>query len=282
MGDIFDFDKPAKYAVMGNPIKHSKSPQIHTAFALQTGQKIEYIAIQVDFGGFDQAVSHFQAYGGKGLNVTVPFKLEAYQRSDSLTERAQRAGAVNTLVFQDDGNVLGDNTDGVGLVSDITEYLHWPINGQRVLILGAGGAARGVLAPLLEQQPASLAIANRTVSTAQALADDFADMGHVTPGGYDSLPGQQFELVINATAASLQGEVPPLPDDLLSPGAHCYDMMYASQPTAFMQWASQRHAPHIADGLGMLVGQAAESFFVWRGVKPEVVSVIKAVRESMI
>lgn len=282
MGDIFDFNTAAKYAVMGNPINHSKSPQIHTAFARQTGQKIEYTAIQVDFGGFDQAVSHFQAHGGKGLNITVPFKLEAYQLADSLTGRAQLAGAVNTLMFQDDGRVLGDNTDGVGLVNDIIEHLHWPIKGQRVLILGAGGAARGVLGPLLEQIPASLMIANRTLATAQSLADDFADLGRIETGGYDSLDDRHFDLLINATAASLQGEVPPLPDELLSSTAHCYDLMYASRPTAFMQWASQHQAAHIADGLGMLVGQAAESFFVWRGVKPEVAPVIKAVRELML
>lgn len=282
MGDIFDFDKAAKYAVMGNPINHSKSPQIHTAFARQTGQKIEYTAIQVDLGGFDQAVSHFQAHGGKGLNITVPFKLEAYQLADSLTGRAQRAGAVNTLMFQDDGSMLGDNTDGVGLVNDIIEHLHWPIKGQRLLILGAGGAARGVLGPLLEHIPASLMIANRTLATAQSLADDFADLGHIETGGYDSLDDRHFDLVINATAASLQGEVPPLPDELLSSNAHCYDLMYASRPTAFMQWASQHQAAQIADGLGMLVGQAAESFFVWRGVKPEVAPVIKAVRELML
>ncbi len=281
MANMFDFDKAAKYAVMGNPIQHSKSPQIHTAFALQTGQNIEYSAIQVDLGGFAQAVRHFQGHGGKGLNVTVPFKLEAYQLADKLTERAQRAGAVNTLVFQDDGNVLGDNTDGIGLVNDIMQNLHWPLNQQRVLILGAGGAARGILGPLLDQHPAAVTIANRTVTTAQSLADDFADLGNLDTGGYESLSGRQFDLLINATAASLQGEVPPLADDLLSATAHCYDLMYASQPTAFMQWAMQHHAAHIADGLGMLVGQAAESFFVWRGVRPEVTPVINSMRASM-
>jgi shikimate dehydrogenase len=281
MSDLFDFDKPDQYAVMGNPINHSKSPQIHTAFAQETGQHIIYSAIHVDVGGFSQAVSHFQGHGGKGLNVTVPFKLDAWKLADSLSERAKRAGAVNTLVLGKDGYIEGDNTDGLGLVNDIVEHLKWPIAQQRVLILGAGGAARGVLGPLLEKHPAQLFIANRTASKAVELADLFADMATVEAGGYDSLNGRQFDLVINATAASLQGEVPPLPDDLLSPEGCCYDMMYGNKPTAFMQWAQQHGVRHISDGLGMLVGQAAESFRIWRGVKPSVAPVIKTIRNSI-
>lgn len=286
MSDIFDFDKPDLYAVMGNPINHSKSPQIHTAFALQTGQKLEYSAIHVDVGGFAQAVSHFQGHGGKGLNVTVPFKLDAWKLSDSLTERADRAGAVNTLILADDGKIEGDNTDGVGLVNDIIDHLGWSIEQKKVLILGAGGASRGVIGPILDKKPYSLTIANRTAVKGSELASLFLDMKsaeihEINGGGYDNLNGKQFDLVINATAASLQGEVPPLPDDIVSPDGCCYDMMYAARPTAFMEWAYQHGVSNISDGLGMLVGQAAESFNVWRGVKPEIKPVIDAIRNSM-
>ncbi len=281
MSDIFDFDKPDQYAVMGNPINHSKSPQIHAAFAKETGQFIEYTAIHVDLGGFEQAVRHFQGHGGKGLNVTVPFKLDAWKLSDTLSERAKRAGAVNTLILNSDGTIDGDNTDGIGLVNDIVDNLGWPLSGKKVLILGAGGAARGVLAPILEQQPQQLYIANRTASKAVELADGFTDMGNISGGGYESLEGQQFDLIINATAASLQGEVPPLPAQLVSEPGYCYDMMYASEPTAFMRWAEQQGVGHISDGLGMLVGQAAESFWLWRGVCPFVAPVIESIRQDM-
>lgn len=286
MSDIFDFDQPDLYAVMGNPINHSKSPQIHTAFALETGQKIEYTAIHVDVGGFAQAVSHFQGHGGKGLNVTVPFKLDAWKIADSLTERAKRAGAVNTLILGKDGDITGDNTDGVGLVNDIVDHLGWSISHKRVLILGAGGASRGVIGPILDQQPQTLFIANRTASKALELARLFGDMNDnsttlIAAGGYDCLVAQQFDLVINATAASLQGEVPPLPDDLLAAEGCCYDMMYAAEQTAFMQWASQHGAVQISDGLGMLVGQAAESFSLWRGIRPSVSPVIQSIKQSM-
>lgn len=286
MSDIFDFDQPDRYAVMGNPVSHSKSPQIHTAFAQETGQHIEYTAIHVDVGGFAQAVSHFQGHGGKGLNVTVPFKLDAWKLSDYLSERAQKAGAVNTLILNKDGSIQGDNTDGVGLVNDIVEHLGWPIEQQRVLILGAGGAARGVLGPILDKNPQSLFIANRTAAKATELASLFMDMKSaqtksIDAGGYESLVGQQFDLIINATAASLQGAVPPLPDNLVSASGCCYDMMYAAQATAFMQWAGQHNVANIADGLGMLVGQAAESFALWRGIRPSVSPVIQAIRNSM-
>jgi shikimate dehydrogenase len=286
MSDIFDFDKPDRYAVMGNPINHSKSPEIHTAFARETGQKLEYTAIHVDVGGFAQAVSHFQGHGGKGLNVTVPFKLDAWKLSDSLTERAKKAGAVNTLILDKNGDIQGDNTDGVGLVNDIINHLGWKINQQRVLILGAGGASRGVIGPILEQQPLSLMIANRTASKATELVELFTDMKAETTqaiggGGYDALSGQQFDLVINATAASLNGEVPPIPDDILAENTCCYDMMYAAQPTAFMRWASEREVTQISDGLGMLVGQAAESFMIWRGVRPSVAPVIASLKAAL-
>ncbi|MCW8930476.1 MAG: shikimate dehydrogenase [Gammaproteobacteria bacterium] len=286
MSDLFDFDKPDLYAVMGNPINHSKSPQIHTAFALETGQKLEYTAIHVDVGGFNQAVSHFQGHGGKGLNVTVPFKLDAWKLADTLTDRAKRAGAVNTLVLNKNGEIVGDNTDGVGLVNDIVDHLGWEISQKRVLILGAGGASRGVIGPILDKKPLTLSIVNRTASKAIELARLFSDMKDketqsIDAGGYESLTDQQFDLVINATAASLHGEVPPLPDNLLAPDGYCYDMMYAAQPTAFMQWAAQHGVTNISDGLGMLVGQAAESFNIWRGIRPSVAPVIQSIQASM-
>ncbi|MCK5665909.1 MAG: shikimate dehydrogenase, partial [Thiotrichaceae bacterium] len=240
MSDLFDFDKPELYAVMGNPINHSKSPQIHQAFALQTDQKLEYTAIHVDAGGFAQAVSHFQAHGGKGLNVTVPFKLDAWKLSDSLTERARKAGAVNTLILEKDGSIKGDNTDGIGLVNDIIEHLGWSITQKRILILGAGGASRGVIGPILDNTPKSVTIANRTAAKASELAAFFHDhkttqTQEINGGGYNALEGKQFDLIINATSASLHGEVPPLPDKIVSSDTCCYDMMYAAQPTAFMQ-----------------------------------------------
>lgn len=281
MSDLFDFDKPDQYAVMGNPINHSKSPLIHSAFGKETGQNIQYTAIHVDVGGFAQAVSHFQGHGGKGLNVTVPFKLDAWKLADSLSDRAQRAGAVNTLILKKDGRIEGDNTDGVGLVNDIVEHLKWPIENQKILILGAGGAARGVLGPILDKNPAKLVIANRTASKATELAAFFADMGDIEGGGYESLKGQQFDLVINATAASLQGEVPPLPEEIINSDTCCYDMMYGDKPTAFMNWARQHGVSKVSDGLGMLVGQAAESFSIWRGVRPTVEPVINHLRQAI-
>lgn len=282
MSDLFDFEaKTDDYAVMGNPINHSKSPQIHAQFAAQTGQKINYEAIHVDLGGFTQAVRNFQANGGKGLNITVPFKLEAFRLVDKLTERAKRAGAVNTIICHSDGSLEGDNTDGYGLVNDILDNLGWKIAALNILILGAGGAARGIIEPLLKQKPKVLFIANRTASKAKDLADDFADLGHVKGGGFADLEGQQFDLVLNATAASLQGELPPLPEQVLSHQANCYDLMYAAADTPFMHWAKQHQAKGIADGLGMLVGQAAESFSVWRNVRPQTGAVIASIRAKM-
>lgn len=278
MPDLFDFDvRKDQYAVMGNPITHSKSPRIHTLFAKQTGQALEYTAIQVDAGGFSQAVGNFGAAGGKGLNVTVPFKQQAWQRVTERSERAERAGAVNTIKFDGD-TLLGDNTDGVGLVNDLTQNHQIELKDKRILLMGAGGAARGVLAPLLSQQPSQLLIANRTVDKAVELATAFADLGSIQGSGYDNLSGRQFDILINATAASLQGELPPLPENILANNACCYDMMYGKEPTIFMQWATKQGAMKVMDGLGMLVEQAAESFFIWRGVRPESTAVIKILR----
>jgi len=266
------------YAVMGNPIAHSKSPLIHTAFAKQTGQVLQYAAILVGKDEFVQAVHAFQQSGGKGLNITVPFKQEAWALTDQRSERAERAGAVNTIRFNEQGRCVGENTDGIGLVRDLTQNHGCQIEGRRVLILGAGGAVRGVLAPLLAAAPAQCVIANRTVSKAEELAKLFATFGNITASSYDALKAQSYDLIINGTSTSLQGELPPLPDGLLTPGGWGYDMMYAKTPTLFMQWAQKQGAASALDGLGMLVEQAAESFYLWRGLKPDTAPVIQKLR----
>ena len=269
-----------RYAVFGNPIAHSQSPLIHHQFAEQTGERLLYTRQQPEPGGFEQAADVFFAEGGKGLNVTVPFKQDAYSYAARLTPRARRAGAVNTLALQPDGTILGDNTDGVGMVNDL-HNLGWPIAGRRVLILGAGGAVRGVLQPLLEQEPAQVAVANRTLHKAEQLATGFSDLGKLEPLSYEDLSGLRFDLVINGTSASLDNKLPPLPSGLLAQGAQCYDMVYAAEPTAFMHWAEQEGAAQTADGLGMLVGQAAESFYLWRQVRPEVTPTMASLRRKM-
>lgn len=281
MTDLFDFErKPASYAVMGNPVAHSKSPQIHAAFARQCDKKISYTAIQVDVGGFAQALGNFQAAGGRGLNVTVPFKREAWERCDLLSTRAQQAGAVNTIAFAPHGKLHGDNTDGVGLVRDILQNHGGTIAGQRVLVLGAGGAVRGVLGPLLEQRPGQLVIANRSLDKARELVVEFAALGEIEASAYTALEGKQFDLIINGTAASLQNELPPLPGCVLADQGWCYDMMYGSAPTLFMRWGEGQGAAKVLDGLGMLVEQAAESFFIWLAVQPQTAPVIQALRQT--
>lgn len=270
-----------RYAVFGNPVEHSKSPQIHRAFAAQTGEAIEYDKQSVALDGFYRAADTFFAEGGKGLNITVPFKQDAYGYAARLTNRARHAGAVNTLALQNDGTVLGDNTDGIGMVRDMLENLNWQIKGRKVLVLGAGGAVRGILEPLLEQLPQHVVIANRTLAKALQLAKGFAEMGYLLGCDYEMLEGQQFDLVINGTSASLAAQLPPLPDGLLADQACCYDMMYAVQPTVFMSWARQQGAAGVADGLGMLVEQAAESFRLWRGISPITASVIAEIRQML-
>lgn len=265
------------YAVMGNPIAHSKSPFIHQRFAEQTGQSIHYEAILVDSEGFTDAVKAFADSGGKGLNITVPFKQEAWQLADRRSARAEHAGAVNTLVIEADGSFFADNTDGIGLVRDLNQNLGVSLTQKRILLLGAGGAARGVLAPLLEQQPQQLIIANRTIERAQQLAEKFSDFGHVQGCGFNALSGH-FDIIINATAAGLQGEVPPLPNGLIGSHSCCYDMVYGTEPTAFVCYAREKGAGQAVDGLGMLVEQAAESFRIWRGVTPQTATVINELR----
>jgi len=270
--------EPDRYGVMGNPIAHSKSPQIHALFAKQTGQHVSYEAILVDIDDFPQAVEAFRRARGRGLNVTVPFKRDAWTYAGERTARAERAGAVNTLLLREDRTVLGENTDGVGLVRDLTVNHGVEIAGRRVLVLGAGGAVRGVVEPILFARPESLVIANRTAGKAEMLSLDFADMGRVEGCGFDALMGDSFDLIVNGTAAGLAGEIPAIPDDVLAPGGACYDMVYADRPTAFVRWA-QRHGAAVAlDGLGMLVEQAAESFALWRHVRPETRAVMKALR----
>ncbi|MFV2060569.1 MAG: shikimate dehydrogenase, partial [Gammaproteobacteria bacterium] len=266
MTDLFDFDAQKDiYGVMGNPITHSKSPIIHTLFATQTNQRLEYTAIHVDSGGLQQAIGNFQASGGKGLNITVPFKQEAFEIAEQYSERANRAGAVNTLKFENN-TVFGDNTDGVGLVNDLKNNLNIEIHNKTILLMGAGGATRGVINPLLSEKPDSIFIVNRTVDKAQTLAELFNNNGNVTAGSYNALEGKQFDIIINATAASLHGKLPPLPNTILAANAVCYDMMYGKNPTLFMDWATKNNAVVVSDGLGMLVEQAAESFSIWRGV----------------
>ena len=267
-----------RYAVFGHPIGHSKSPRIHRLFAEQTGQSIAYTAQDVRPECFDTAVRVFRAGGGSGLNCTVPLKELAFRCAEHLTDRARLSGAVNTLWWDDGGSLHGDNTDGVGLLRDLTGNLHLELTGRRILILGAGGAARGILGPLLAQRPATLVIANRTVSRARELARRFSALGAVQACGFAELKGQRFDLVINATAASLENQLPPLPEDLLLPGGVCYDLMYSDQPTAFVRWGLAHGARLSVDGLGMLVEQAAEAFLRWRGVRPDTRPVIALLR----
>jgi len=270
-----------RYCVFGNPIAHSKSPDIHAAFAAQTGQQLSYERRLAPLDGFAAAVQDFIAEGGKGANVTVPFKLEAVKVAQALTIRARAAGAVNTLHFTDEG-IIGDNTDGAGLVADIVRNAGVPITGKRVLLLGAGGAARGVVLPILEYRPAQLVIANRTVATAEALVEQFAALGGegvVSACGYAEIEGA-YDIIINATSASLSAELPPVPASVFAPGALALDMMYGAQPTVFLQFAAQ-HGAQLRDGLGMLVEQAAEAFSLWRGVQPETAAVLQALREQL-
>lgn len=277
---LFDFDAaPEQYAVMGNPVAHSLSPRIHAEFARRTRQRMVYTAIQVDEGGFPQALGNFQAAGGKGLNITVPFKQQAWALVDRRSARAERAGAVNTIRIEPDGSLYGDNTDGAGLVRDLRERLGLRLEGARLLLLGAGGAARGVVEPLLDSNPASLVIANRSVERAEALAQLFDRLGAaLRASGFADLQGQTFDLVINATSASLHGEALPLPSGMLAPGCWCYDMMYAAMPTPFLRWAETQGAAGMRDGLGMLVEQAAESFAIWRGVQPDTEGLVEELR----
>lgn len=274
-------DSIDRYAVFGNPIKHSMSPQIHALFARQTDQTMIYTAELAEADKFDLAVQNFLAQNGKGLNVTVPFKEDAWKLADRHSERSRRAGAVNTMKLEADGRLYGDTTDGMGLVRDLVQNHHIEIAGKNILIIGAGGAVRGVLEAILEQQPGSLLITNRTREKAVKLAIDFADLGNVSACGLDEIGSASFDIVINGTSASLKGDLPPLPDTIFKENSCSYDMMYAAQATPFMRWSADNGAAKIYDGLGMLVEQAAESFYIWRGIRPETAPVIEQIRDSL-
>ncbi|EGK70733.1 Shikimate dehydrogenase [Methyloversatilis universalis FAM5] len=270
-----------RYAVIGHPIAHSKSPAIHAAFAAQTAQDLSYEALLAPLDGFAAAVAQFRAQGGRGMNITVPFKEEAWQLADRLTERARLAGAVNTFVFG--GDVQGDNTDGAGLVRDL-EVLGAPLAGARVLLLGAGGAARGVILPLIDAGVARLFIANRTADKARALQAHFAGhdaRGVLAAGGWQEAADAPYDVVINATSASLSDEAPPLPAGLYAPDSLAYDMVYGRGLTAYLKQARDQGAARLADGLGMLVEQAAEAFALWRGVHPDTAAVRATLRAAL-
>ncbi|KZE26090.1 shikimate dehydrogenase [Crenobacter luteus] len=269
-----------RYAVIGNPIAHSQSPFIHAEFAKATGEDIAYERLYAELGKFNDVVDEFVAAGARGLNITLPFKGDAFRYADELTERARAAEAVNTLTFKD-GKAFGDNTDGVGLVRDIVDNLDFPIEGQRVLILGAGGAVRGVLVPLLEQRPAALTIANRTLIKAEALAHQFGPFGAIEAVGYEALAGRTFDIIINATSSSLSNDLPPIPRGVFTPRTLAYDMVYSKGLTPFLARAQAENAGMLADGLGMLVEQAAESFRIWRGVQPETRTVTNLLRDLL-
>jgi shikimate dehydrogenase len=269
------------YAVIGNPIEHSKSPLIHTHFANETQQSMDYTALLSPLDGFKHTVRQFFRQRGKGLNVTVPFKLEAWDLCDELSDYAQQAGAVNTLLYRDDGSIYGTNTDGLGIVHDLIVNNSVALQGKSILILGAGGAVRGVLQPIMQQQPEQVFIANRTVAKAEQLVEHFASFQSTSTfsgGGYEAIPLQPFDLIINGTAASLNGVLPPVPSICCQGAQCCYDMMYADKPTPFVQWGRDNHAVLALDGLGMLIEQAAESFQLWRDVRPNTASVFDLLR----
>ncbi|NKB76129.1 MAG: shikimate dehydrogenase [Gammaproteobacteria bacterium] len=283
MSDLFDFKPQSKsYAVMGNPISHSKSPTIHSLFAQQCDISLQYDRVQVDIGGFEQAVSHFQAHDGAGLNITVPFKVDAWQLCEKpnnrLSSRAYLAQSVNTLKFESDGSIYGDNTDGFGMVHDIQHNIGYSLSNKNVLIIGAGGAVRGVLGPLLECLPRSVTIANRTSSKAHELAEQF-DNPLLTPTSLTKTNPDGYDLIINGSAASLSNELPGIESHCVHSETVIYDMMYASQPTLFMKWSLSHGAIRAFDGLGMLVEQAAEAFFVWHNQRPDTKSVIELLRK---
>jgi len=264
-----------RYGVMGYPVSHSRSPVIHRLFALQTGENMQYELLQVAPDKLETAVRQFQRTGGRGLNVTVPHKRAVRKLVDTLSERARQAGAVNTLVFRDDG-LHGDNTDGSGLMRDLQLNLGIRLAGTNILILGAGGATAGIVGPLLDAQPASLRIANRTVDKAQALVDRFESRGPVSACGFNMVPvSDRYDLVINATSAGLKGEMPPYPAAAISDRTICYDLSYGLNATPFSVWARDRGAQQSVMGWGMLVEQAADSFEIWRGIRPDTAPVLK-------
>ena len=271
-----------KYAVVGYPIGHSKSPLIHRLFAEQTQQDLSYEAILIDSEqtSFEWAMADLKNRGYKGINITVPFKLDAFEYANTLSSRAETAHAVNTFSFANGGETQGDNTDGIGLVNDIEINGQCQFKDKSVLILGAGGAVQGILEPLLNKQPKTIHIANRTANRAQALGQRFESNITITASGWEDIPIQAYDIIINGTSASLEGKVPPIRSEVIGKDSLVYDMMYGPKPTVFMDWATQAQPScQTMDGLGMLVGQAAEAFFIWRGVRPKTAPVIAEVRQ---
>jgi len=266
---------PDRYGVIGFPVRHSRSPFIHALFARQTGQNLTYRLFEVAPEDFETTVRGFFAEGGKGLNVTVPHKPAAAELVDELTPRAELAGAVNTIAVGDSG-LLGDVTDGVGLVRDLTVNMGASLKNTSILILGAGGAARGVVGALLEEEPALIEIANRDPLRGARLAANFKPLGNVRGGSFDSIERRIYDLVINATSASLQGVVPPIPPSVIGAHTTCYDMVYARGETVFTRWGRESGAGQVLKGWGMLVEQAAESFYLWRGIRPDTAPVLEA------
>jgi shikimate dehydrogenase len=266
------------YLVYGNPIKQSKSPFIHTAFAKETNQNLQYKSQLAELDGFEKTVKLFINEGGKGANVTAPFKEEAMAMCDELSEHAKFSGAVNTLTFKN-GKIYGDTTDGVGLVNDLLAH-KVSLENSRILLLGAGGASKGVVLPLLNQKPKHLTIANRTVSKAEIIAQQYNDQP-ITAMSFDDANLQEFDLIINATSAGLSGNGVPISEHIITANTVCYDMTYGKNLTPFLKMATELNAKQIIDGLGMLVGQAAESFYLWRGVRPETQSVLNKLREEL-
>ena len=276
----FHLDSHAdNYAVVGNPVEHSKSPFIHKAFADQTGQLISYQAILVELDGFKACLGEFQKQGGKGLNVTLPFKEDAWQSVDHLSARAERSGSVNTIRFSQEGGSYGDTTDGCGLLRDLANHDISLVN-RRVLVLGAGGAVRGVLPDLLMANPGLITIVNRTVTRAEELVGRYAEHSNLDYLPVEKLEGRQFDIIINGTSASLSGQMLELPDNIITGRSVCYDMAYRDTDTVFVRWAKSNSAQLALDGLGMLVEQAAESFYVWRGVRPDTKRVIEMLRSE--
>lgn len=261
--------EPDRYAVIGNPVAHSRSPEIHLLFAEQTDEDILYDRLLAEPGDFAAIVSGFFEAGGRGLNVTVPFKGEAFEWAEQHSDLAAHAGAVNTLIAQDDGTFLGANTDGIGLLRDLKKSLRLSIQDTRILILGAGGAVRGILGPLLHEKPALLLIANRTPERAEALAEHFQTHGQIRGCGLEAIEPGPYDLIVHATSAALQDQDLGLPGTLIGPQTRCYDLLYSDTDTPFMHWAKTQRASQVTDGFGMLLEQAAESFYLWRGKRPD-------------
>ena len=270
-----------RYAVVCNPVAHSLSPRIHTEFARATDESLQYQAVEIATDAFAAGIAALQQQGFRGLNVTVPFKREAWELCNSLSSRARIAGAVNTLCLQSDGTIHGDNTDGVGLVRDLVDNLKIEIKQRNILILGAGGAVRGVLEPLLAQSPARITVANRSVDKARALALDFTSVGNIEVVAYNQIEPGGYHLIINATAAGLSNQIPPVSAAVLEGTGVCYDMMYnLKAPTAFVEWSIANGMKRSHDGLGMLVEQAAEAFHLWRGVRPATRLLLSSLRST--